>query len=193
MKKILLFLISLMLLAGCANEKPSEPEELVIRENATYSAPITQNDLTVKYYNALTDALELGNEEDIVKNIAMTFATDFFTFKTKTSEDHMGGMTYFIEEKRMSAKAYLKFYYYKNYTPIVNQYGEEALPEVIEVIAADPIAITFEEDDFGTLEGYDVRLDLEYAETSIPTTALKTETVITVAKYPTGYYIVEIK
>ena len=54
-------------------------------------------------------------------------------------------------------------------------------------------ATTFEEDDYGTLDAYDVRLDISYAETTIPTSALKTETVITIAKYPEGYFIVEIK
>lgn len=192
MKKILYVLCILCLLVGCS-PKNEEPQELVLRENELYSAPITQNDLTITYYNALTDAITNNDEIEIVKNIAKTFATDFFTFKSKTGEDHMGGMTYFLEAKRMSAKAYLKFYYYKNYTPIVNQYGAEALPEVIDVIAVEPIATVFEEEDYGTLDAYDVRLDIEYADTTIPTSALKTETVVTIAKYPEGYFIVEIK
>ncbi|MBR3840010.1 MAG: hypothetical protein IKM20_02620 [Erysipelotrichales bacterium] len=192
MRKLLYVLFILCLLVGCSSNT-EEPEELVLRENELYSAPITQNELTITHYNALTDAITNNDEMEIVKNIAKTFAADFFTFKTKTGEDHMGGMTYFLQEKRMSAKAYLKFYYYKNYTPIVNQYGEEALPEVIEIIAVDPIATTFEENDYGTLEAYDVRLDISYAETTIPTSALKTETVITIAKYPEGFFIVEIK
>ena len=94
----------------------------MLRENELYSAPITQNELTITNYNALTDAIMNEDELGIVKNIAKTFVADFFTFKTKTGEDHMGGMTYFLQEKRMSAKAYLKFYYYKNYTPIVNHH-----------------------------------------------------------------------
>lgn len=191
MRKLIYILCVVCLFAGCSKSK--EPQELTINENSLYSAPITQNEVTVSSYNALSEAIENDNEQEIIKYIAKTFAADFFTFKTKTGEDNMGGMTYFLEEKRMSAKSYLKFYYYKNYTPIVNQYGEESLPEVTDIVVVDPVKTTFEEDDYGTLEAYDVRMDISYAETEIPESALKTETVVTIAKYPTGYYIVEIK
>ncbi len=198
MRKLLVCLCIILALAGCSatNEEGKivieNKEEVEIVANDVYTAPITSNALTNTCYNEVSDALKGSDNATLAATIAKTFAADFFTLKTKTGEDNMGGLTYFIEEKRQSAKAYLKFYYYKNYDSLVTTYGAENLPEVNGVVNADPESTTFEETDYGTLDAYSVRLNINYSDTTMPITALKTEAVITVAKYPNGWYIVEI-
>ena len=192
MQRLLKVMLIVLLFAGCS--KPDVQEENVLKENAIYSAPITQNELTINLYNKVSEDLEnTVSEEELVEDIARIFAADFYSFKGKV-EGQVGGTTYILQEKRVAAKEYLEFYYYKNLPSILNQYGEDSLPEVKELVSASPIKTEYEEKDYGKLEAYDVRLDIAYQETQIPLSSLKTETVITLAKYPDGnYYLVEIK
>lgn len=192
MKLIKILIVLLLVLGGCSNNR-NKTEVIEIVENDIYWVPSNPTNIMITSYNALSESLSNNNEVEIVKNIALTFAADFFTFKNKADENAVGGMTYVPEAKRSEVKEYFVFYFYKNFNSIKNQYGEENLPEVKSLVAVDPIATSFEDEDLGTLAAYDVRLSLSYQSTTIPSNALKSETVITVAKYANVWCVVEIK
>lgn len=190
MKKILSLLVCLMLV-GCTSEEKTP--ELVLNE--VYSAPNNPTVYQIEKYNELSTVLsENETDVEIAKAVAVAFAADFYTFSNKTGENDIGGINYFPSEKREAAKNYITFYYYKNYNSIKNQYGEESLPCVKNIVAVEPLESQFtDEEAEHTYPSYEVRLNITYEDTQISQAALKTETVITLVKYNDVYQVVEIQ
>lgn len=191
MKRIVVFVCCLLLLVGCA--KGEKTPEII--SNDMYAAPNNPTNYQIECYNALSELLnDKGESKEIAQAVAVAFASDFYTFSNKTSDKDIGGMDYFPIEKRDAAKEYISFYYYKNYSPLKNQYGEDSLPCVKHIVAVEPIEGEFTDETLNqTYPCYEVRLDISYEETKIAQAALKTETVITLVKYDGVYRVVEIK
>ncbi len=189
MKRLLAFLLVLtVLLGGCAKET----KKLELQSNEVYADPKNPTPKQIEAFNLLGEEISKKDEKAIVKQAAISFAYDFFSFKNKDSEKDIGGLTYFQESKRDKTKDYVLFYYYKNYSLIVNQYGAESLPQVKEVVAVDPAEAKFEDKDLGKINAYQVRLSLAYEDTKLPDNALKTDAVITMVKYEGVYRVVAI-
>lgn len=191
MKKLVALICCALLLVGCAKEEKAP--ELILNE--VYAGPNNPTQYQIETYNELSDLLsENADDARIAKAVAIAFASDFYTFSNKTGENDIGGLDYFPVEKQEAAKSYIAFYYYKNYSPLKNQFGEESLPCVKNIVAVDPVVSEFKDESLDkTYTSYEVRLDISYEETQIAEAALKTETVITLVKIDDVYRVVEIK
>ncbi|MBE6115096.1 MAG: hypothetical protein E7191_08495 [Erysipelotrichaceae bacterium] len=190
MRKVLLILSCVLVLWGCG----AKEKEIEIVANEVYATPVEPTAYQAEVYSALSTLLnEGGSDTEIAKAVATAFATDFYTFQNKKDENDVGGLDFFASDKRSAAKNYITFYYYKNYTPIVNQYGAESLPCVKTVVAAEPVIEQFKDENLDQLfTSYVVRLNLDYEETQIADASLKRETVITLVKYDGVFRVVEI-
>ena len=96
--------------------------------------------------------------------------------------DKDGGCGPYVQSERQAAGIYMEYaksYYYSNYGVIVNEYGKENLPKVIEtnVKKVEPAEYTYFD---SPCEGYDVTLEVVYEDSKLPKSMLKTSMVVSV-------------
>lgn len=186
MKAILLLLC--LLLCGCSSTPQSKEDvelnqESVVKKevelipNDKYEEPLHSYSEMNEAYNDLTSAIESQDPMQEAVEVARSFAFDFFTLANKESNEDVGGIQFIPSVNIHHYQEYAKSYYYSNYGVIVNEYGKESLPKVIDVklIQAEPAQYTYFD---SPCEGYDVTLELTYEKSKLPESMLKKSMVI---------------
>lgn len=189
-----LSLALLMILSGC-NKKPDEPsikdpieqeEKIEIVGNDIYISPTNPSNVYAKAYNKLSNDLISGaNTQVLAEDLVTCFGYDFYTLKNKADENDIGGLTFLPDDKAEEFKSYAIAHYYQNYGSIVEEYGVDSLPEVIDVSIKDTTFTSTMYNGY-TYDAYEISAVLTYADTSLPVEELKTEikaTVINIAAW----------
>ena len=189
MKKILL-LLCLFVLCGCSSSSKNEevmetqPEKEVEKvveliPNDKYEEPLASYKEMTEAYNELTAAIDAQDAQQEAVEVARSFAFDFFTLENKKSNEDIGGIQFIPSVNIRFYMEYAKSYYYSNYGVIVNEYGKENLPKVIEtnVKKVEPAEYTYFD---SPCEGYDVTLEVVYEDSKLPKSMLKTSMVVSV-------------
>lgn len=194
--KIRKSLIALTLLAmvftvsGCSggSDKESKKEEdkkepvVSMVANDVYVEPVNPTNAQITAYNKLSAALENQDTQEEAKQVAVSFAFDFFTLSNKKDQSDLGGLEFIPTAYINKFKDFATAYYYGNYPTIVNEYGKDSLPEVSDVQISG-----FEEAQglqYNTqpVEGYYVDLKVTYKEGKIPVDKLKTSMKVTLIR-----------
>ena len=188
MKKVLLLLC--LILCGCSQNsevtpnqpqtsKPNEEKVVELIPNDKYEEPLQSYSEMNEAYNDLTKAIQNEDGQQEAEAVARSFAFDFFTLANKKSSEDVGGLQFIPSVNIRAYQEYAKSYYYSNYGVIVNEYGKDSLPKVIkaEVIQSEPATYTYYN---SVCEGYDVTLQLTYADTKLDSSKLKTSMVVRV-------------
>ena len=142
--KIRKSLIALTLLAmvftvsGCSggSDKESKKEEdkkepvVSMVANDVYVEPVNPTNAQITAYNKLSAALENQDTQEEAKQVAVSFAFDFFTLSNKKDQSDLGGLEFIPTAYINKFKDFATAYYYGNYPTIVNEYGKDSLPEV---------------------------------------------------------------
>lgn len=183
-KKTLLSMsvLSLLLVGGCSSsdkkEKTVETEKVVkLIKNSRYVEPLNPSNVQTEAFNRLSAAVEAKQEDEEAKEVAVSFAYDFFTLSNKTSSTDIGGLQFMPSNSIGKFIDFAQSYYYSNYPTIVNEYGKASLLEVInvKVESAQKASLAYLNN---TYDGYTVSLSITYADTKAPDSALrKTMTV----------------
>lgn len=189
-----LSLALLMILSGC-NKKPEEPvvKDPVVEEpkieivgNEIYISPTNPSNVYAKAFNKLSnDLANEANTQVIAEDLVTCFGYDFYTLKNKVDENDIGGLTFLPDDKAEEFKSYAIAHYYQNFDSIVQEYGIDALPEVVDV-EINETTLTSTTYNGYTYDAYEIGATLTYAETKIPMEELKTEikaTVINIAAW----------
>lgn len=190
MKKLkqLLLLCLCFAMIGCSNtpqeenkeenkvvQKEDKKDEIKIKENDLYVSPLNPTKAQIKAYNELSEAIEKEDHKQEAKSLAISFVYDFFTLKNKEGRDDIGGLQFVPSKMIRSFYYYAQSYYYGNYPNIVNTYGKDSLPEVINVSVE-----SCEEQDlefnYNWYNGYEIKLKVEYAKSKV--TSLKEDITI---------------
>lgn len=179
-------LTSILLLNGCSNkveektaQKSKEENKLPLVENALYVPPKDPNNLQIKAFNTLSGAV---NENDLfkeAKQVAVSFALDFFNLKNKKDANDVGGLSFMPTTYVAEFKDYAIANYYSNYAYIVNEYGEDELPQVkaYKVKSMEENTFTFHNYE---VNGYSIQIALSYEDTELPDKKLKKQMLINV-------------
>lgn len=204
MKKIVVSLLALLLIQGCA-KKPepvendplgNEPvEEVVkIKENDIYITPVNPTNAFAHAYNALSEAIEQNNHLKIAEGIVQCFAFDFYSLQGKMDDTDVGGLTYLPDDQTEEFKNYASAHYYKNMSDILNEYGETSLPLVKEVAITETTETTLTYQG-NTYDGYEVKATITYESTKLDLDTLKTNicaSVINVGGETPVYVIIAV-
>lgn len=164
------------------NEGSKEETKTAMVANDRYVEPLNPTQAQIIAYNQLSAALENQDLEEEAKQVAVSFAYDFFTLSNKKSQSDMGGLEFIPTAYIGSFEEFATAYYYGNYPTIVNEYNQESLPEVSDVkVTSMSVAqdLTYNEQ---PVEGYLVELNVTYAETKVPVDKLKTKMTVTVIR-----------
>jgi len=185
MKKLIciLCLALLVSMSACSKKeetgKDDEKDKVVIKTNEIYSAPNKASDAQIKLYNALSDAIEENEEEEVAKLVAQNFVMDFYTLKNKKNSEDIGGLTYIPENRRSEFATYASIYAYANYEKISQEYGDKHLPQVKacevagiyekEMAYTDKILTTdgVEQNVTDTYNGYVVNVEITFKDTKV--------------------------
>lgn len=140
MKKLIcmLCLALVICMSGCNKDKDDtnndkEKDKITIVENDVYTTPASPSDAQILLFNALSEALEDEDDEEIANLVAENFVADFYTLKNKAGSEDIGGLTYLPEANRADFVTYASVYAYGNYESIKQKYGTKHLPQVKEV------------------------------------------------------------
>ena len=140
MKKLIcmLCLALVICMSGCNKDKDDtnndkEKDKITIVENDVYTTPESPSDAQILLFNALSEALEDEDDEEIANLVAENFVADFYTLKNKAGSEDIGGLTYLPEANRADFVTYASVYAYGNYESIKQKYGTKHLPQVKEV------------------------------------------------------------
>lgn len=189
MKKLMIVLSLCLCLCGCTQESKPEPkedtsiqqseEQVTLTANDKYEEPLNPYNEMSKAYNALSAAVESGDAQAEAQEVARSFVFDFFTLSNKKNSEDIGGLQFIPSVNIRQYMEYAKSYYYSNYSIIVNEYGKDALPKVVDVKveSIEPASFTYFE---APCEGYDVVCSVTYAQSDLPAVQLKTSMVVSV-------------
>lgn len=174
-------------LVGCQNKQPVSEEEtkkVEIVSNDIYEEPKDPNNEFATTFNELSDAIKQEDLELLSENAAKCFVYDFFTMKNKKDSSDVGGLTYLPQSRVEEFELFAQQHFYKNYDTIVSDYGEDALPEVVNVTIDNKVA---HKDDIQyldyTYDGYEFDISVTYAETKMEQSQLKTKLKLTMIVY----------
>lgn len=180
--------ISILVLGGCNSSEKKEKEitketEKVVKliKNSRYVEPLNPSNTQTEAFNRLSAAVEAKQESEEAKEVAVSFAFDFFTLSNKKSATDIGGLQFMPSNSIGKFMDYAQSYYYNNYPTIVNEYGKDSLLEVtnVKVESAQEASLPYLND---TYKGYTVSLSLTYADTDAPNEALRKTMVVNVVK-----------
>ena len=141
---LVLSVFFIVILGGCNSNQEKENEqakkeqettEIKMVANDLYVEPLNPTQAQIKAYNALSEAVESGDKKEEATMVAVNFAFDFFMLSNKEDAEDYGGMQYIPTDKISSFMEFAHSYYYGNYPTIVNEYGKENLPEIIDLHA----------------------------------------------------------
>lgn len=190
-------LCCMLLLSGCGKEPepeiiepPVEDEvKIDIVSNDIYLDPKNPSNVYAKAFNDLSASLDRKDGEEISSLLATCFAYDFYTLSNKEDENDVGGLTYLPDDRAEEFTAYAITHYYSNYSSIVEEYGAASLPNVVNVVVDKVVAknVTYLQRIF---PGYVVDLTLEYADTKMDKSNLKTKVSVTIIDYSSVHMIV---
>lgn len=190
MKKLIciLCLALVVSMSGCNKDKNEDKtdktDKVSIVENDVYTTPKAPTKVQIELYNALSEALEEEEEEEIAKLVAQNFVADFYTFKNKTGSEDVGGLTYIPENRREEFLSFASLYAYSNYESIVQEYGNKHLPQIktvevtgqveteveyTEIIPASPENDNKEQMVTDTYDAYVVSVDVAFEKTKVDT------------------------
>lgn len=189
---VLSLLMMTFTMSACSNDSASDQDKKTENEtnetktamvaNDQYVEPLNPTEAQMKAYNKLSAALENQDLEEEARQVAVSFAYDFFTLSNKKSQSDMGGLAFIPTPYIGAFEEYATSYYYGNYPTIVNEYNKKSLPEVSDV----QVISTKEAQGFMYLqqpvEGYEIELKVTYAETKVPVEKLKTSMTVTVIR-----------
>lgn len=197
MRKLMKGCLCLILLfsAGCSKEpepeivEPPVEDKIDIVSNSIYVDPKNPSNIYAQTYNELSAALDKGDGEEIASLLASCFAYDFYTLSNKEDENDVGGLTYLPDDRAEEFTAYAITHYYSNYSTIKSEYGITSLPQVVEV-TVDQVKeqnVTYLQTVF---PGYIVDLTLDYADTKIDESELKTNVQVSIINYSGVFMII---
>ena len=162
MKKLIcmLCLALVICMSGCNKDKDDtnndkEKDKITIVENDVYTTPASPSDAQILLFNALSEALEDEDDEEIANLVAENFVADFYTLKNKAGSEDIGGLTYLPEANRADFVTYASVYAYGNYESIKQKYGTKHLPQVKEVEVTSSVSqdATYAGNDGATVSG----------------------------------------
>lgn len=196
MKRILTILCCGLLLIGCT---PKQEEVVVDKEevidlvsNETYDDPKNPSNAYKLAYNELSKHLMEEDMEKVSEDVAICFVYDFFTLKNKENSNDIGGLTYLPQNRVDEFYTYALHHYYINYDTIVNKYGKESLPEVVQVHVDHMVETTVEYLN-ETYQGYEIDLSVEYADSKLSDEELKTSIKMTCLIYNMKAMVIAIQ
>lgn len=195
MKNILKLLCCCFLLFGCKPEEENpivDEENIVLVSNETYADPKNPSNAYKKAFNSLSEHVKVQNMEKISEDVAICFIYDFFTLKNKENVSDIGGLTYLPQNRVEEFSEFALRNYYKNYDSILNEYGKNSLPEVVNVVVQSKIETEVEYKK-ETYNGYTFNLSVEYGKTEIPTEELKTTIQLTCLIYNMKAMVISVK
>ena len=194
MKKLIKFILCGCLLCGCtSNEKePPVVDPVKIVSNEIYEDPKNPNANYTLAYNKLSEDLDKKDYAAVAEDVAICFVYDFFTLSNKTDASDVGGLAYLPKNRAEEFKDYAEKYFYKNYPSLVNEYGQENLPEVKNVIVESKAEVEVEYLGY-TYDGYEFTIVAEYNDTSIPKDKLKTNMTISCLVYDGKALLITLK
>lgn len=188
----MLFIGCMMMLVftGCSKESSNsdtssntttttEEEQIALVENDRYVEPLNPTNAQIEAYNLLSEAVELNDAQEEAKQVAISFIYDFFTLSNKESNEDVGGLQFIPSVNIRSFMAYAKAYYYSNYGTIVNEYSEDALPQVSEVTIQSMEARTLTYSG-QYCDGYVLEVSVSYESSDLDESLLKTDMTISV-------------
>ncbi len=212
MKKVLLSLVCVFFLVGCSAEEEKqetpEKEQAQIVENAVYTTPVAPTSYQIEQYSALSEALDGSEQETIAELVASNFAIDFFTLSNKDSAMMVGGTTFIPLDYSEEFTTFAQAYVYAQYPVLVETYGTDELPEVsgIEVVAIEETSYLYNdviEENVETgqvasveeisVDGYEVQINITYADTKVSQDELKTSTTVLVANIEGRFSVLGIE
>lgn len=172
----------MMILVGCSQKQEqkesdttntkTEEKQIALVENDRYVEPLHPTTEQIEAFNLLSKAVEENNALDEAKQVGVSFIYDFFMLSNKESSDDVGGLQFIPSSYIRSFMAYAKAYYYSNYGTIVNEYGEESLPKVVNVnvISIEASKISYQNTEY---DGYELQASVEYQESKLNSSMLK--------------------
>lgn len=186
MKRLIKLCCCLMLCLCACDKQPEEPvkevENIELVSNETYADPVNANNAYKKVFNQLSEDLKKDDMESLSENVAMCFVYDFFTLKNKENSSDIGGLAYLPQNRTEEFAQFASIHYYKNYDSIVQNYGVNSLPEVVNVRIDSKLST---EVDYlnETYDGYEYEISVEYADTKLSQDELKTKMKLTCLVY----------
>ncbi len=181
-KGIVVCCIIMVVLAGCSHKQEdkksdttnskTEEKQIALVENNRYVEPLHPTTEQIEAFNLLSKAVEENNELEEAKQVGVSFVYDFFMLSNKESSDDVGGLQFIPSSYIRSFMAYAKAYYYSNYGTIVNEYGKESLPQVINVNvnSIEASKISYQNMQY---DGYILQASVEYQENKLNSSMLK--------------------
>ena len=194
MKKLMKFILCGCLLCGCtpSEKEPPVKDPVLIVSNEIYEDPKNPNEAYTLAFNKLSEDLDNKDYAAVAEDVAICFVYDFFTLSNKTDASDVGGLAYLPKNRAEEFKDYAEKYFYKNYPALVNEYGQDNLPEVNNVIVESKTEVEVEYLDY-TYDGYEFSVVAEYKETSIPKDKLKTNMTISCLVYDGKALLISLK
>ncbi|WP_294562047.1 hypothetical protein [uncultured Traorella sp.] len=186
MKRLLKVLCcSALLLCGCRQQEEPEPveeEKISIVSNDIYADPKNPSNAYAKVFNRLAEDIRANDMDQLSEDVAVCFVYDFFTLKNKEDSTDIGGLAYLPQNRVEEFTSFAQQHFYRNYDSIVTEQGEDALPEVVNVIVDSKTAkeVSYLDE---TYDGYEYEMSVEYADTSISSDELKTKLTMTCLVY----------
>lgn len=194
MKKLMKFILCGCLLCGCtpSEKEPPVKDPVLIVSNEIYEDPKNPNEAYTLAFNKLSEDLDNKDYAAVAEDVAICFVYDFFTLSNKTDASDVGGLAYLPKNRAEEFKDYAEKYFYKNYPALVNEYGQDNLPEVVNVTVESKTEVEVEYLDY-TYDGYEFSVVAEYKETSIPKDKLKTNMTISCLVYDGKALLISLK
>ncbi len=186
MKRLLKVLCcSALLLCSCRQQEEPEPveeEKISIVSNDIYADPKNPSNAYAKVFNRLAEDIRANDMDQLSEDVAVCFVYDFFTLKNKEDSTDIGGLAYLPQNRVEEFTSFAQQHFYRNYDSIVTEQGEDALPEVVNVIVDSKTAkeVSYLDE---TYDGYEYEMSVEYADTSISSDELKTKLTMTCLVY----------
>ncbi len=186
MKRLLKVLCcSALLLCSCRQQEEPEPveeEKISIVSNDIYADPKNPSNAYAKVFNRLAEDIRANDMDQLSEDVAVCFVYDFFTLKNKEDSTDIGGLAYLPQNRVEEFTSFARQHFYRNYDSIVTEQGEDALPEVVNVIVDSKTAkeVSYLDE---TYDGYEYEMSVEYADTSISSDELKTKLTMTCLVY----------
>ena len=166
------------------SKKEEDKKEPVVSmvANDVYVEPVNPTNAQITAYNKLSAALENQDTQEEAKQVAVSFAFDFFTLSNKKDQSDLGGLEFIPTAYINKFKDFATAYYYGNYPTIVNEYGKDSLPEVSDVQISGFEEAQGLQYNAQPVEGYYVDLKVTYKEGKIPVDKLKTSMKVTLIR-----------
>lgn len=155
--------------SGKAQSLSSETNKTM--KNDQYEIGNNPTSVEKEYFQALTDAINSGDNEKIAEEVVYNFVSDYFTWTNKDGNYEIGGLQYIYSGSITSFEEWSRYNFYSDLDLYISQKGRNNLIQVKEIttdsVSAAPDFSTYYWEDSETkteltFESYEVNVSWTY-------------------------------